>query len=141
MKKNRIFIVVISLLLFSNGFTIFLLVKGKNQGHHPPFISEKIGLTGDKLEKAKKMEEIHFEKMRPLNLKINLKRAALFSDLSDSNLPKKDSISKELSQLELDRQNLLLGHFQAIYNICSIDEKKKLLEEINHHFSKHKHPK
>jgi hypothetical protein len=87
------------------------------------------------------MEEIHFEKMRPLNLKINLKRAVLFSDLSDSNLPKKDSISKELSQLELDRQNLLLGHFQAIYNICSIDEKKKLLEEINRHFSKHKHPK
>jgi hypothetical protein len=140
MKRNRIFIVVIILLIISNAFTIFLLLKEKKHGHHPPFLSEKIGLTGEKLVKVKKMEESHFEKMKPLTMKINLKQAELYSDLSNSNLPKQDSIKKEINQLELDRQNLLLQHFKSMYENCNTEEKKKLSEELKHHFSKHKNP-
>lgn len=140
MKRNRIFILVIVLLIISNAFTIFILLKEKKHGHHPPFLSEKIGLTGEKLEKVKKMEEGHFEKMKPLTMKINLKQAELFSDLSNSNLPKQDSIKKEINQLELFRQNLLLQHFKSMYENCNVEEKKKLSEELKHHFSKHKKP-
>ena len=141
MKRNRISIIVIVLLLLSNAFTIFLLVKGKHRGNHPPFISEKIGLTGEKLEKVKKMEEIHFDKMKPLILSINQKQAELFSDLANTTSDKHDRIQKQLNVLEQNRQTLLLEHFKTIYLICDADEKKLLLNEINQHFSRHKHPK
>jgi hypothetical protein len=141
MKRNRISIIVIVLLILSNAFTIFLLVKGKHRDNHPPFISEKIGLTGERLEKVKKMEEIHFDKMKPLILSINQKQAELFSDLANTTSDKHDSIQKQLNVLEQNRQTLLLEHFKTIYSICDADEKKRLLNEINQHFSRHKHPK
>jgi predicted nucleic-acid-binding Zn-ribbon protein len=141
MNKKRIFIIVIVLLIISNAFTIFLLVKGKNHRNHPPFISEKIGLTGEKLAKVKKIEENHFVQMKPLTAKIHLKQAELFSSIANSNVSKQDSLKNEISNLESERQNALFEHFRTIYEICSMEEKKKLLEEINNHFSKQKHPR
>lgn len=139
MNKKRVFIIVIILLICSNAFTVFLLVKGKQHRNHPPFISEKIGLTGEKLAKVIKIEENHFVKMKPLTTKIHLKQAELFSSLANSNVSKQDSIKNEISNMERDRQNTLFEHFRTIYGICSIEEKKKLLEEINNHFLKQKH--
>ena len=141
MNKKRVFIIVIILLICSNAFTVFLLMKGKQHRNHPPFISEKIGLTGEKLAKVKKIEENHFVKMKPLTAKIHLKQAELFSSLANSNVSKQDSIKNEISNMERDRQNTLFEHFRTIYGICSTEEKKMLLEEINNHFSKQKHPR
>ena len=141
MNKKRVFIIVIILLICSNAFTVFLLMKGKQHRNHPPFISEKIGLTGEKLAKVKKIEENHFVKMKPLTAKIHLKQAELFSGLANSNISKQDSIKNEISNMESERQNTLFEHFRTIYGICSTEEKKMLLEEINNHFSKQKHPR
>jgi hypothetical protein len=141
MNKKRVFIIVIILLICSNAFTVFLLVKGKQHRNHPPFISEKIGLTGEKLAMVKKIEENHFVKMKPLTAKIHLKQAELFSSLANSNVSKQDSIKNEIGNMERERQNTLFEHFRTIYGICSTEEKKMLLEEINNHFSKQKHPR
>ena len=141
MNKKRVFIIVIILLICSNAFTVFLLMKGKQHRNHPPFISEKIGLTGEKLAKVKKIEENHFVKMKPLTAKIHLKQAELFSSLANSNVSKQDSIKNEIGNMERERQNTLFEHFRTIYGICSKEEKKMLLEEINNHFSKQKHPR
>jgi hypothetical protein len=141
MKNSRLYITVIVLLIISNAFTIFLLIKGKNHGQHPPFIAEKIGLTGEKLEKVKKIEESHFTKMKPLLNQIHSKQGELFSDISNAKSEKHDSIQQQLNNLEQNRQNLLLEHFKKIYSICDADEKQRLLKEINYHFSRHKHPR
>ena len=139
MNKKRVFIIVIILLICSNAFTVFLLVKGKQHRNHPPFISEKIGLTGEKLAMVKKIEENHFVKMKPLTAKIHLKQAELFSSLANSNVSKQDSIKNEISNMESERQNTLFEHFRTIYGICSMEEKKKLLEEIYFFSSRRRH--
>lgn len=141
MKKNRILITLLILLIISNAFTIFLIVKRKHHGNHPPFISEKIGLTGQKLERVKKMEESHFEKMKPLVSKIHLTQAEILSTIGNSNNIKQDSLKNVLAQLESNRQTILLEHFKSIYQICDSNERKKLGNEINQHFSKQKHPR
>jgi hypothetical protein len=141
MKKNRILIILLILLIISNAFTVFLLVKGKQHRNHPPFISEKIGLTGQKLEKVKKMEESHFEKMKPLVNKIHLTQAEILSTIGNSNDGKQDSLKNILTQLESNRQTILFEHFKSIYQICDSEERKKLANEIDQHFSKQKHPR
>ncbi|MFM7667912.1 MAG: hypothetical protein ACKO7D_06960 [Bacteroidota bacterium] len=141
MKKNRILIALLILLIISNAFTIFLLVQRKHHRNHPPFISEKIGLTGQKLEKVKKMEESHFEKMKPLVNKIHSTQAEILSTIGNSNNIKQDSLKNILTQLESNRQTILLEHFKSIYQICDSNEREKLVNEINQHFSKQKHPR
>ena len=140
MKRKRIFVILIVLLILSNAFTVFLLFKGKHHGH-PPFISEKIGLIGDKLEKARKMEELHFEKMKPLTEKIQKQQAELFTSISESNSTKQDSILSNLNQLNAERESILLNHFKSLYAYCDSNEKEKLVNEIKNHFSKLHPPK
>lgn len=141
MKKNHILIILLFLLIMSNAFTIFLLEKRKHHGNHPPFISEKIGLTGEKLERVKKMEESHFEKMKPLVNKIHLTQAEILSTIGNSNESKQDSLKNILSQLDSNRQTILLEHFKSIYQICDSNERKELKREIDQHFSKQNHPR
>lgn len=140
MNKKRIYIILIVLLICSNIFTVFLLFGSKHRGH-PPFLSEKIGLQGDKLEKAKKMEEIHFQKMKPLTEKIQKQQAELFTSFSESNSTKQDSILSKLNKLNAERESILLNHFKSLYVLCDSNEKEKLVNEIKNHFSKPHQPK
>ena len=79
--------------------------------------------------------------MKPLVSKIHSTQAEILSNIGNSNDGKQDSLKNNLTQLESDRQTILLEHFKSIYQICDSNERKKLVNEINQHFSKQKHPR
>lgn len=139
MKKNKTLIFIIILLLICNAFSLFLLMQGK--GHkHPPYISDKIGLDGTKLEQAHQLENAHFAKMKPISDQIHKRQSSLFSTIN-SNQVNQDSLLIEINRLEMDRNKLVINHFRALYKICNAEEKTKLTKEINEHFSKPHQPR
>jgi hypothetical protein len=139
MKKNKIQLIIIVLLLFSNTFTIFLLTRGKDH-KHPPYISDKIGLEGSKLEQAHKLEDAHFAKMKTISNQIQKKQSSLFSAINNNQV-NNDSLLTEINRLEMNRNKLVINHFRAFYKICDSGEKTKLTKEINEHFSKPHRPR
>ena len=139
MKATTYSKLLIILLIISNGFTAFLLVK-KDKPHKPPFISEKIGLTGDPLKKAKNIELSLFEQLKPLDSKIEKLHAELYFYISANDTKKEDTLKSTISKLILKKDDLLLAHFKKIYLLCNPSQKQQFVTEIKKHFSRPKHP-
>ena len=139
MRTNSLFKIIIILLLISNGFTLFLLIK-PGKPPHPPFISEKIGLTGEQLKKVKNIEQSHFNQMKPLDVKIEKLHEDLFLTIASNDKRKEDSLKTKISSLILKKDELLLAHFKNIYALCNPTQKQLFITEIKEHFSRRKHP-
>jgi hypothetical protein len=139
MKTNLLFKIIILLLIVSNGFTAFLLLK-KGKPDHPPFLSEKIGLTGEQLKKAKNIELSHFDEMKPLEVKIEKLHEELFLSVTSTDKRKVDSLKTAISSFILKKDELLLAHFKKIYALCNPTQKQLFITEIKEHFSRRKHP-
>jgi hypothetical protein len=139
MKTNLFFKIIIVLLIISNGFTAFLLLK-KGKPVHPPFLSEKIGLTGEQLKKAKNIELSHFDEMKPLEVKIEKLHEELFLSVTSTDKRKVDSLKTAISSFILKKDELLLAHFKKIYALCNPTQKQLFITEIKEHFSRRKHP-
>lgn len=139
MKTTLSHKLIIALLLVSNGFTAFLLLK-PGRPKHPPFLSEKIGLSGEKFEKAKKIELSLFEQLKPIEHHIEQTHSELFIRLDQLDKTKKDSLQQVISSLIVKKDELVLSHFKKIYALCSPDQKQKFKTEIKEHFSNRHHP-
>ncbi len=139
MKTKLSHKLIILLLLISNGFTAFLLLK-PGRPKHPPFLSEKIGLSGEQFEKAKKIELSLFEQMRPIEQRIEQLHAELFIHLDQLDQTKEDSLQRVIGSLIVKKDELVLSHFKKIYALCSPDQKQKFKSEIKEHFSNRHHP-
>ena len=139
MKAKTYSKLLIILLIISNGFTAFLLVK-KGKPHYPPFVSEKIGLTGDQLKKAKNIELSLFEQLRPLDSQIEKLHAELYLCITAIDTLKEDNLKSRLSSLISKKNELHLTHFKKIYAICNPSQKQQFVTEIKKHFTRPKHP-
>ena len=139
MKTTLLFKIIIVLLLISNGFTAFLLVK-RGRPNHPPFISEKIGLTGDQLKKAKNIELSLFDQLRPIDVQIQKMHGELYLSITTDDTIKKDSLKSSISALIIRKIELHYTHFKKIYALCNSSQKQQFTTEIKSHFSRHKHP-
>lgn len=139
MKTKLSHKLIIALLLVSNGFTVFLLLK-PSRPQHPPFLSEKIGLSGEQFEKAKKIELSLFEQLKPIDHHIEQTHAELFIRLDQLDQTKKDSLQRVIGSLIVKKDELVLSHFKKIFALCSPDQKQKFKTEIKEHFSNRHHP-
>ena len=139
MRPNLLFKIIIILLLISNGFTLFLLIK-PGKPHHRPFLSEKLGLSGDQLKEAKKMELSHFDQMKPLDLKIEKLHEDLFLSITSNDKWKEDSLKSLISSFIIKKDELLLAHFKKIYALCNSSQQQLFTTELKEHFSRRKHP-
>lgn len=139
MRTNSLFKIIIILLLISNGFTLFLLIK-PGKPPHPPFLSEKLGFSGDQLKKAKNIEQSHFNQMKPLDVKIEKLHEDLFLTITSNDKRKEDSLKTTISSIILKKDELLLAHFKNIYTLCNLTQKQLFTTELKEHFSRRKHP-
>ena len=128
MKTNKIFWILLVFLVLSNIMTIGLLWRGDHKGPPPP-ISGLLKLSGEKKDKADKIEKIHHHDKRILIKKSeDLRRSYYLQIFNDNN--NADSLSTLLNQNDQLIIQMTFDFFKEISKLCNADQKKQLKERL-----------
>lgn len=127
MKKNTILYILIVFLAIAN---VFFLVnylghsKGKKGGNPGDFIAKELKFDEEQMSKFNLLNDRHESEMRTISKEIKQLKRALFSKISEEQLPKikVDSITKLIGISESKRDAKTYNHFRAIQSLCTEDQ-------------------
>ena len=135
MKKETIWIALVSFLIVLNATILFLFMGGKNpgrpgQGGQTPRdlqIIEALSLNEEQQENFEILKEEHRGKMRDLNSETDEMLQAYFMLLESGEIysAQKDSLESEFATLEKEKINVTFDHFQKLKTICNPDQQKE----------------
>lgn len=137
MKREKLLTIAVVFLFLLNISTIgFLFFQ---RGHRPPrplrmerFIPETLGFNDEQHKQFDDLRFAHHNKMEALdeeNKEILIKYLQLLR-ADFINIPEKDSLEKMVGNIQQQRAQITLEHFQQLKAVCTTEQKEKFNQLI-----------
>jgi len=149
MSKTKLLVAsVIALIVLNLGLMgAFFMVKGPPKGHKnhrqhkTTKIIERLNFDDAQTEQFLALVKEHRNSIDEINQKGNLIKKELYQDLTKNNLIRKNSLIKNLGDLQVQVETIHFNHFIDIKEICRPEQFadfEEFKEQLVHIFSKKK---
>ena len=141
MKKQTILYVLLIFLIVSNGFfLVHYLGKSGKKGHKSEsFITKKLNFSEKQMVEFNSISDLHFDKMQSISKDIRSLKQAMFSKISDSDVPEPylDSIADLIALQEKKKEIEVFKHLQKVRKICNAEQKERFTKIVGDAIKKH----
>ncbi|MCC7401922.1 MAG: periplasmic heavy metal sensor [Chitinophagaceae bacterium] len=134
-RNNKVYILIIAVLLISNGVLLGFMFLGK-KGNGKPFergksftdyFEKQLGFTPEQSVQFRQLRDQHFESLRPILREVRNAKDSLFSIMRLSNAPDSviDKAAENLAQKEKAQELQSFKHFKRVRELCTDEQKPK----------------
>lgn len=133
-KFRTLWIAIIGLVLMNVGIMLWLWLSPRMGGREqqPFFLEKELSFTPEQIESYRQMRREHFDKIKEIRDSVKTKKEALLKqftkNLSDEELWK---ISTDIESINIKVNVMTYKHLQAVYAMCTPEQKKKFDTMIN----------
>ena len=134
-KQNRIWIILVAILVIVNIASLGLLWKGQSRmdfrnGKHPhqergteKIMRQKLKLDDQQMIEFRKSTQAHFQKIKPIEKQLREKKKQLFqNNLNGISTEDSQDLMNEISHLHLQVDSLTYVHFAELRSYCRQDQ-------------------
>jgi protein CpxP len=142
MNKKRFYLLVVAILLISNGFLLVMFIMGPKGPHHHEgpkmLIVEKLHFDQQQIVAYEKLISQHRASIRKHENLLNKAKENLYSQLNTSS-PENDSLYAVIAREHQKIEEIHFDHFEDIKSLCTKEQMpdfKKLTRELADLFEK-----
>ena len=135
--RNKVFILIITVLLISNLALVAFMVFGrKSGGKHPKsrgeafsnYFKKELNFSEEQAAKFQQLVTGHFEKLRPIMGEVRKAKNSLFIMMNQSETPP-DSVlqraAENIAQKQMLQELQSFNHFRQVRELCNDEQKPK----------------
>ena len=134
MNKSKFLILVVIVLLISNGILFFILIKEHNKNEGPKeIIIEKLHFDKEQVKNYETYIQQHRKAVNANEAVMNKLRAKLFQELRNNqqDTVKIDSLISVIGKQQMIAENINYNHFLEIKKMCKPSHQKDFEELTN----------
>lgn len=134
MSKEKLLWILIIVLVFVNGATLFFLAAGRRPEPGNRFdrtITEILQLSEDQTQQFNVMKREHHQEMIRVDKEMRSTYEKYFYLLSDTaNIKERDSLENVLGKKQKEKIQITYEHFNELKSLCSSEQKEKFKELV-----------
>ena len=135
--RNKVFILIISVLLISNLTLVAFMVFGKKLGGKSPksrgeafsnYFKKELNFSEEQAAKFQQLMTMHFEKLKPIMGEVRTAKDSMFSLMRQPAVPP-DSVlqnaAEQIAQKQKFQELQSFNHFRQVRELCTDEQKPK----------------